>query len=100
MTRSRAPQHSLSLKVTAEQKRAFAKRCADAGISQTEMLRRLFERLPEQQPLAAVARDHIALIHQARAAMAAGTPIDAERLDELTESTRELITAIRLGIVG
>ncbi len=100
MTRSRAPQHSLSLKVTAEQKRAFAKRCADAGISQTEMLKRLFERLPDEQPLAAVARDHIALIHQLRAAVAAGTPIDAERLDELTESTRELIAAIRRGIVG
>lgn len=96
MTRGRA-QYSISLKVSQEQKRAFAKRCANAGISQSEMLDRcLFGRLPDEQPLPVVAREQIILIHQLRAASEAGIPIDAGAMAELIASTRELIATIRV----
>jgi hypothetical protein len=92
-------QHSLSFKVSGEEKQAFAMRCAKAGMTQSEMLERLvLGRITDEQPLAPVARDHISLIHHLRVAIAAGTPINSSLMDELLSSTRKLITVVRASL--
>lgn len=99
MKRPRSRQYSLSLKVSEEGKRAFAKRCDDAGMSQTEMLEKcVFGRLPDETPLPGILRDHLALVHHLRAALAGGLPIDGAALNELAETTRALISAVRQSI--
>ena len=101
MMRSRGPQYTISMKVNKEQKTEFARRCNDAGISRTEMAARcLFGRLPDEEPLALVAREHVSFIHYLRAAIAAGHPIDAAAVESLTEVTRELVSAVRLNLAG
>lgn len=96
MKTPRPQQYSLSLKVDAERKAAFAKRCADAGMSQTEMLDRLLlDRLPDETPLPSVLRDHLALVHHLRAALAAGSPVDRAALDTVLDATHTLISAVR-----
>ena len=100
MKRARGRQFTLSMKVTETEKKSFAQRCADAGISQTEMIERLlFGRLPAEEPLAVIAREHISLIHLLRNAATAGVPIEKEPLEDLTSATRELITAVRQSLV-
>lgn len=89
-------QHVLSLKVSAEQKEAFAKRCSDAGVTRSEMMAAcLFGRLPNEPVLPAALRDHLALVHQLRDAVRGGMPAEQATLDELVEVTRALITTVR-----
>lgn len=89
-------QHVLSLKVTAEQKDAFVKRCSDAGVSRSEMLARcLFGRQLDEPALAPSLREHLALVHQLRDAVRSGMPAEQAMLDELVEVTRALITTVR-----
>lgn len=86
----------LSLKVSAEQKEAFAKRCNDAGVTRSEMMARsLFGRLPDEPVLPAALRDHLALVHQLRDAVRSGKPVEQATLDKLVEVTRVLITTVR-----
>lgn len=94
--RERPRQYTLSQKVSEERKREFQKRCADAGMSQSEMLERcVFGRLPDETPFPAVLRDHLALVHHLRAALTSGEPIDAAALDDVTNATRALISEVR-----
>ena len=89
----RRRQYTLSQKVSEERKREFEKRCVDAGMSQSEMLERcVFGRLPDQTPLPAVLRDHLALVHHLRAALASGALIDSAALDALINATSALIS--------
>lgn len=92
----RPRQYTLSLKVDEERKRAFAERCAAAGMTQSEMLERcVFGRLPDEVPVTAILRDHLALLHHLRAALSDGAPIDSIEMDGLVEVTQKLITAVR-----
>jgi hypothetical protein len=94
--RERPRQYTLSQKVSEERKRAFARRCAEAGLSQSEMLERcVFGRLPDEAPLPTVVREQLALIHQLRACVAPGTVIDDQALNGLADATRALITEVR-----
>lgn len=92
----RPRQYTLSQKVSEERKKEFERRCVDAGISQSEMLERcVFGRLPNQTPMPVVLRDHLALVHHLRAALASGAPIDSVALDALIDATRALISTVR-----
>lgn len=94
--RERPCQYTLSQKVSEERKREFERRCADAGISQSEMLERcVFGHLPAETPLPAMLRDHLALVHDLRSALASGSPIDSAALDTLIDATRALISTAR-----
>ncbi|WP_137787764.1 hypothetical protein [Sphingomonas sp. 3P27F8] len=96
MKGTRPRQYTLSLKVDEERKKAFAERCAAAGVTQSEMLERcVFGRLPDEVPVTAILRDHLALVHHLRAALADGVPIDNVELQGLVDVTRELIAAVR-----
>lgn len=89
-------QHVLSLKVTFEQKEAFAKRCSDAGMTRSEMMAAcILGRLPDEPVLPAALREHLALVHQLRDAVRSGMPAEQAMFDELVEVTRALITTVR-----
>lgn len=91
-TRRRQPQYSISVKVSPDEKKAFADHAAYLGCTQSELvLRAIRSVLAPPAPLIENARQHLSSVQAIQAAGAT----DPELVAALIESTRRLITTVR-----